>query len=87
MNTELFLAALLLLNLFISLFFVLQTRSHSSKMLITLLFSTTGAAVLLLLYSSNPALRGLLDAALVFLLLSAVTAIIFAKRLHFIKRT
>ena len=82
MNIELFLATFLMLNLIVSLFFVLKTKSHSSKMLVTLLFSTTGVAVLLLLFSNDMALKQYLDIALIFVLLSAITAIIFAKRLR-----
>lgn len=82
MNVELFLATFLMLNLIVSLFFVLKTKSHSSKMLVTLLFSTTGVAVLLLLFSNDMALKQYLDIALIFVLLSAITAIIFAKRLR-----
>lgn len=85
MSIELILATILLLNLLMSLFFVLKTSSHSSKMLITLLFSTTGVAVLLLLFSCNEALEQFLDIALIFVLLSGITAIVFAKRSRFMR--
>jgi multisubunit Na+/H+ antiporter MnhF subunit len=85
MNFETLLASILLLNLIVSLLFILKTKSHGSKMLITLLFSTTGVAVLLLLFNCEKNLRLFLDIALVFVLLSAITAIVFAKRLRFIK--
>lgn len=85
MSIELFLATVLVLNLVVSLFFVLKTRSHSSKMLVSLLFSTSAVAVLLLLFSNNCSLDQLLDIALVFVLLSAITATIFAKRSRIMK--
>jgi multisubunit Na+/H+ antiporter MnhF subunit len=86
MNFEIILASILLLNLVVSLLFILKTKSHGSKMLITLLFSTTGVAVLLLLFGCQKSLHLFLDVALIFVLLSAITAIVFAKRLRFIKR-
>lgn len=78
-----FLAIVLLLNLIISLLAVLKTDAGSSKMLVTILFSTTGVAFLLLLYGMEG--RGyLLDIALAFIVLSTVTGAVFAKRIRYI---
>ncbi|MGM0532909.1 MAG: monovalent cation/H+ antiporter complex subunit F [Campylobacterota bacterium] len=81
MSFNQFLVLILLINFSMSLFFLLKTASLSSKMLVTMLFSTIGVASLLLLYGcTNSTL--FLDIALVFVLLSSSTAIIFAKRLR-----
>lgn len=73
---------LLLLNLILTTIFILKTKTKSSKMLVTLLFSTTGVAILLLLYDINKN-ESILDIALIFVLLSSVSAIVFAKRLRY----
>ncbi|MBE0514524.1 monovalent cation/H+ antiporter complex subunit F [Sulfurimonas sp.] len=54
-------------------------------MMITLLFSTTGVGVLFLLYEISR-VDSFLDVALVFVLLSSVSAIVFAKRLRYMGR-
>ncbi|QOG13152.1 hypothetical protein [Arcobacter sp. FWKO B] len=78
------LATALVFNLVVTSIFILKTKSQSSKMLITLLFSTTGVGVLLLLFDCD-CLNShlLLDIALIFVLLSSVAAIVFAKRLRY----
>lgn len=73
---------LLVLNLILTTIFILKTKTKSSKMLVTLLFSTTGVAILLLLYDINKN-ESILDIALIFVLLSSVSAIVFAKRLRY----
>ena len=76
--------AILLLNFVATILFVLKTRSQSSQMLVTLLFSTTGIAILLMMYALHDKAL-FLDIALIFVLLSSVTAIVFAKRLRTLK--
>lgn len=72
-------ALFLLLNLTAGAWRVLRGPSLADSMLAAQLFGTTAVAVLLLLAqaSQQPALR---DVALVFALLSAVTAVAFVRR-------
>lgn len=72
-------ALFLLFNLAAGAWRVLRGPSVADSMLAAQLFGTTAVAVLLLLAqaSQQPALR---DVALVFALLSAVTAIAFVRR-------
>lgn len=81
MQFELAIIIILLINFAATMLFVLKTKSQSSKMLVTLLFSTIGVALLLMMYSLYDQVL-FLDIALVFVLLSCVTAIVFAKRLR-----
>lgn len=71
---------ILVLNLILTTIFILKTKS--SKMLVTLLFSTTGVGILFLLYDLEQN-ESILDVALIFVLLSSVSAIVFAKRLRY----
>lgn len=73
---------ILVLNLILTTIFILKTKTKSSKMLITLLFSTTGVGILFLLYDLEQN-ESILDVALIFVLLSSVSAIVFAKRLRY----
>ena len=84
MSLELLLAAILLANLIVAAIFILQKHSQSAKMLITLLLGSTGVGLLLLLYGVSKE-SSILDAALMLVLLSSVTAIVFAKRLRYTK--
>jgi multisubunit Na+/H+ antiporter MnhF subunit len=76
------LATVLVLNLIVTIIFVLKTKSQSSKMLIALLFSNTGVGVLVLLFDVY-GIDSFLDIALMIVLLSSVSAIVFAKRLRY----
>ncbi len=73
------LALFLLLNLGAGIWRVLRGPTAADRMLAAQLFGTTAVAILLLLAqaSGNPAL---LDVALVFALLAAVTAVAFVRR-------
>lgn len=73
---------ILVLNLILTTIFILKTKTKSSKMLVTLLFSTTGVGILFLLYDLEQN-ESILDVALIFVLLSSVSAIVFAKRLRY----
>lgn len=76
---------LLVLNLVLSTFFILKMNTRANKMMITLLFGTTGVGILFLFYG-NTKIDSFLDVALVFVLLSSVSAIVFAKRLRYMER-
>jgi multisubunit Na+/H+ antiporter MnhF subunit len=80
------LGTILVLNLIFTAIFILKTQTQSGKMLITLLLSTTGVGVLFLLYGVTLQ-NSILDVALIIVLLSSVTAIVFAKRLRYRKDT
>lgn len=82
MSLHISLASILALNLIVVALFILQKRSRSAKMLVALLLSTTGVGLLLLLYGVSKQ-SALLDVALMFVLLSSVTAILFAKRMRY----
>jgi len=73
------LALFLLLNLFAGMWRVLRGPTAADRMLAAQLFGTTAVAVLLLLAQvfGNAAL---IDVALVFALLAAVTAVAFVQR-------
>jgi multisubunit Na+/H+ antiporter MnhF subunit len=80
------LGTILVFNLVVTAIFILKTQTQSGKMLITLLLSTTGIGVIFLLYGITLQ-SSILDIALIFVLLSSVTAIVFAKRLRYRKDT
>jgi len=82
MNLYTVLTTILVFNLIFTAIFILRTQTQSGKMLITLLLSTTGIGVIFLLYGVTKQ-SSILDVALVFVLLSSVTAIVFAKRLRY----
>lgn len=73
------LALFLLLNLVAGMWRILRGPSTTDRMLAAQLFSTTSVAILLLLAQATdkPALY---DIALIFALLTAVTAIAFVQR-------
>ena len=73
------LAIFLLLNLLVALARVARGPTAADRLLIALLFGTTGVAILLLL-AHDRASAGLVDTALVFALLAAVTGAAFAQR-------
>ncbi|MGF1644172.1 MAG: monovalent cation/H+ antiporter complex subunit F [Thiotrichales bacterium] len=73
------LTVFLLANLLIALFWVMRGPTQADRMLAALLFGTTGVAVLLLLAEAGFA-PALLDVALVFALLAAITGAAFAER-------
>lgn len=79
MNVTLALAVFLLLNLLVALIRVARGPTPADRLLAALLFGTTGVAILLLLADamSQPAL---VDAALVFALLAAISGAAFARR-------
>lgn len=85
MSLSYFLILLLVLNLVLTTFFILKMKTRANKMMITLLFSTTGVGILFLLYGIST-VDSFLDVALVFVLLSSVSAIVFAKRLRYMGR-
>jgi multisubunit Na+/H+ antiporter MnhF subunit len=82
MNLYVALSAVLVFNLIVTSIFILKIETHSGKMLITLLLSTTGVGVLFLFYGLTKN-DSLLDVALVLVLLNSVTVIVFAKRLQY----
>ncbi|MDO9102439.1 MAG: MrpF/PhaF family protein [Candidatus Nitrotoga sp.] len=75
----LLLAVFLLANLLIALLSILRGPTAADRLLAALLFGTTGVAILLLLAHAgrNPAL---VDVALIFALLAAITGTAFAQR-------
>jgi multicomponent Na+:H+ antiporter subunit F len=80
MNTLLLIVAVFLLaNLLAALLRVMRGPTAADRLLVALLFGTTGVAILLLLseVSDTPAL---VDTALVFALLAAITGAAFAQR-------
>lgn len=79
MNFTLALAVFLLLNLLVALIRVARGPTPADRLLAALLFGTTGVAILLLLADAmrQPAL---VDAALVFALLAAISGAAFARR-------
>lgn len=80
MNTLLpILAVFLLANLLVALLRVARGPTPADRLLAALLFGTTGVAILLLL-SFATASAALLDAALVFALLAAISGAAFAQR-------
>ncbi len=73
------LAVFLLINLLLALARVARGPTAADRLLIALLFGTTGVAILLLLAHGTQR-AGLVDVALVFTLLAAVTGSAFAQR-------
>jgi multicomponent Na+:H+ antiporter subunit F len=74
---NLVLAIFLLANLLVALLRVVRGPTAADRLLAALLFGTTGVAILLLLAGDN---EGLIDTALVFALLAAITGAAFAQR-------
>lgn len=74
---SLVLALFLLINLLASLVLVVRGPTSADRLLAALLFGTTGVAVLLLLADGN---GPLVDVAVVFALLAAITGAAFAQR-------
>ena len=74
---DLALAIFLLLNLLVSLLRVAAGPTPADRLLVALLFASTGVAILLLLANDRV---GLLDTALVFALLAGITGAAFAQR-------
>src|SRR5688572_14694065 len=75
----LLLAVFLLLNLVAALLRVVRGPTPADRLLAALLFASTGVAVLLLLAQAGDA-PALVDIALVFALLAAITGVAFAQR-------
>ena len=84
MSLYIILGTILVFNLMVTAIFILKNQTRSGKMLVTLLLSTTGVGVIFLLYGLTKQ-HSILDVALVIVLLSSVTAIVFAKRLRYQK--
>lgn len=78
----LLLAVFLLANLLAALLRIVRGPTAADRMLAALLFGTSGVAILLLLAHAgdDPALVALVDVALVFALLAAITGAAFAQR-------
>lgn len=80
MNTlALAVALFLLANLVVALAAAARGSTPADRMLMALLFGTTGTAILVLL-AQTMGLSALVDVALVLALLAAVSGIAFAKR-------
>ncbi|HVL76971.1 MAG TPA: hypothetical protein VM406_13230 [Noviherbaspirillum sp.] len=73
------LAIFLLANLLVALVRVVRGPTAADRLLVGLLFGTTGAAILVLLAGEGVS-GGLVDTALVFALLAAITGAAFAQR-------
>ncbi|MBD3619069.1 MAG: pH regulation protein F [Chromatiales bacterium] len=73
------LALFLLANLAVALWRVLRGPTQADRMLVAVLFGTTGVAILLLLAEAQ-AMPALVDAALVFALLAAIAGAAFSVR-------
>ncbi len=73
------LAVFLLVNLLVALVRVARGPTPADRLLAALLFGTTGVAILLLLGDATGA-PALVDAALVFALLAAITGAAFTRR-------
>lgn len=73
------LAIFLLLNLIVALVRVARGPTPADRLLAALLFGTTESAILLLLAEAMGQ-PSLLDTALVFALLAAITGVAFARR-------
>ncbi|MDQ9171615.1 monovalent cation/H+ antiporter complex subunit F [Oxalobacteraceae bacterium R-40] len=78
-DLPLLLSVFLLANLFITLVRVVRGPTSADRLLAALLFGTTGVAILLLLAYSNGQ-SALIDVALIFALLAAITGAAFAQR-------
>ena len=73
------LAVFLLINLFVALIRAGRGPTAADRMLVALLFGTTGVGVLLLLAHAGGGMP-LVDAALVLALLAAIAGVAFAQR-------
>lgn len=73
------LALLLLLNLAAALLRIARGPTAADRMLVALLFGTTGVGILLLLGAAGAG-NAVFDVALVLALLAAVTGVAFARR-------
>ncbi|HDP88769.1 MAG TPA: pH regulation protein F [Thioalkalivibrio sp.] len=73
------LALFLLANLAVALWRVLRGPTQADRMLVAVLFGTTGVAILLLLAEAQ-GVPALVDAALVFALLAAIAGAAFSVR-------
>ncbi|MDX5332558.1 MAG: monovalent cation/H+ antiporter complex subunit F [Gammaproteobacteria bacterium] len=73
------LALFLLANLAVALWRVLRGPTQADRMLVAVLFGTTGVAILLLLAEAQ-GVPALIDAALVFALLAAIAGAAFSVR-------
>lgn len=76
---NLLLAVFLLVNLLIALLRIARGPTDADRLLVALLFGTIGVAILLLLAFTEDTLV-LIDVALVFTLLAAITGVVFAQR-------
>jgi multicomponent Na+:H+ antiporter subunit F len=79
MSALLIAAVFLLANLLAALLRVMRGPTAADRLLAALLFGTTGVAILLLLSEVSVA-PALVDTALVFALLAAITGAAFAQR-------
>jgi len=73
------LAAFLLANLLAALLRIMRGPTAADRVLAALLFGTTGVAILLLMSEAGGG-SALIDVALVFALLAAITGAAFAQR-------
>lgn len=76
---ELPIALFLLVNLLVALFAAAHGPTAADRMLVALLFGTTGVGILVLLAHAGGG-GALVDVALVIALLAAITGIAFARR-------
>lgn len=78
-DLDMMLAVFLLANLVVALLRVMRGPTPADRILAALLFATTGVAALLLLADAGGG-PALVDTALVFALLAAITGAAFAQR-------
>lgn len=78
-DLPLMLSAFLLINLLVTLVRVVRGPTSADRLLAALLFATTGVAILLL-QAYTPQGEALIDVALIFALLAAITGAAFAQR-------
>lgn len=78
-DLPLLLAIFLLANLCVALIRTIRGPTSADRLLAALLFGTTGVTILLLLADSGAA-SSLIDVALIFALLAAITGAAFAQR-------
>lgn len=76
---ELPIALFLLVNLLVALFAAAHGPTAADRMLVALLFGTTGVGILVLLAHAGGG-AALIDVALVIALLAAISGIAFARR-------
>ena len=79
MNYFLWMATLILVSIVLGLIRVLRGPTRADRMLTAQLFGTGGVALLLIL-SEAMQLPSLVDVALVYALLAAITMVVFVKR-------